>query len=86
MVNSDKQQISQKALKMMSFTLTDTQSLPALQLLQQPFIHQHRRLWIQYNQIEYVGKNKLSSVTVPTVHVFLERSVYSIIELNLVQM
>jgi hypothetical protein len=52
---------------LMSFTLTDTQAVPALQLLQQPFFHLQRRLWIQYNQIECVGKNKLSSVTVPTV-------------------
>jgi hypothetical protein len=66
-VNSDKQQITQKALKPTPFTLTDTHAASALQLLQQLVFHQHRSLWIQYNQIEYVGKNKLISVTVPTV-------------------
>jgi hypothetical protein len=66
-VNSDKQQITRKALKPTPFTLTNTHAASALQLLRHVVFHLHRSLWIQYYQIEYVGKNKLSSVTVPTV-------------------
>ena len=39
----------------MSFTLTDTQVVPALQLLQQPVFHQHRKLGFF---IKYLALNK----------------------------
>jgi hypothetical protein len=37
--------------RIMSFTLTDTQAVPALQLLQQPVFQQHRSLRFFYQHI-----------------------------------